>query len=86
MQLNLLLAIRYEKNGMEKSQQGTFFKTNVPFVSFLPFILRYVKTVLNFQSVFAIIFHIYFQFFIFGCYKILTDLVLEIIKNTEKKI
>ena len=46
---------------------------------FLPFILRYVKIVI------AIIFHIYFQFFIFECYNVLINLVLEIIKHTERK-
>ena len=50
MQLNLLLGIICEKNGMEKLQQGAFFKTNVPFLSFLPFILRYVKKCTQFSE------------------------------------
>ena len=42
-----------------------FSKQMFLFHLFLPFILRYVKNVLNFQSIITIIFHIYFHFFYF---------------------
>ena len=37
-----------------------------------------------FQGVIVIIFHVYFHFLIFECYSLLIDLVLEIIKHTER--
>ena len=43
------------------------------------------KYVLNFHSVIAIIFHIYFQFLIFECYNLLINLAFEIIKHTARK-
>ena len=63
-----------------------FFKTNVTFPSFLcPLFLGMRKNVLNFQNVIAIIFCIYYQFFIFECYNLFIYLVAEIIKHTERK-
>ena len=51
------------------------FQNKCYFSIFFPIILRYVKNVLNFQKVIALIFHTYFQFCIFECYNLLINLV-----------
>ena len=43
-------------------------------IFFCPSFLGMCKNVLNFQIVIAFIFHIYFHFFIFGCYNLQIDL------------
>ena len=67
-----------------KSNKHTFFKINFPFPSFLPFILMYVKKVLNLQNIIAIIFHMFsiFNIILFVCYNLLADLVPYIINLT----
>ena len=64
------------------------WKSNInihfPFPSFLPFILMYVKKVLNLQNIIAIIFHMFsiFNIILFVCYNLLADLVPYIINLT----
>ena len=72
--------MQWKSNSMYTFQNKCYF-----FIFFCPSFLHMRKNVLSFQNVIAIIFHIYFQFFISQYYNLLIDLVLEIIKYNERK-